>query len=414
MKFRNLLLCSALVGITTSSAHATPIYRETFHFCLPAGEPGSIAVEAKSSSGWWALAGGRTEGKPSVLKLNIRPADSPLAPIATTPTGPEDGNVYWSKDTAGDGLTAFTTEFPLDVSALAQVTYEQRLDIPKADPNLPEDPNVVPPVIGSRLALLINGTWYIADQVQSQMNNSAWESVQLSPKVLTYGTVVGDTVTGPTAPMNNGVALPTAGTISAIGLYFPTTIDKIRFDNFTVYNDSSAPEVSGQIPTQCVQAPELPGQNGPIAEPVTLCALNDGKAGAKYSKRAKDLPVVLKAMRKRNLETKRDKAMAALLLSMRQLTSQSLVNVRRSDIHSDGVNYHMTVNGTMIMIPRGAARHLASYLKDLTLSDTDAAPVFSTISEKGTKYTRVALCRGQIERIMKKRLAVTAPTRRRR
>lgn len=416
MKFRNLLLCSALFGVTVSSAEATPIYRETFHFCTPPGvAPGSIAVEAKSSTGWWALAGGRTEGKPSILKLNIRPATSPLAPVSSTPTGPDDGNVYWSKDTAGAGLTAFTTEVPTDVASISAVTYEQRLDIPKPDPALPEDPNAVPPVIGSKLALLINGTWYIADQVQVQLNNSAWEPVQLNPQTLTYGTVVGDTVTGPTAPMNSGQKLPATGTVSAIGLFFPTTLDKIRFDNFTIHNDSLAPEVSGAIPTQCVQAPQVPTPGvvpTPVTEPITFCALNDGKPGAKYSKRAKDLPAVLKTMRKKTLETKRDKAIAALLLTTKQLASQSLVNVKISDLHFDGKSYHLTVGTQMVTLPRGAARHLSAYLKDLALPETDGSPVFTVLGEKGTKYTRIALCRSQIERIMKKYLAKVTPVRR--
>lgn len=209
-----------------STAYATPVYRETFQFCPRVSND---RLQASQLVGWTAMRKGKAPGDMGALKSS-RPGNEVVAnsPLRAQPVGALTGNVLWTKQTTG--LTIFTQEFSFDIGSVSSVQYDQRLDgfssaLVKRD--------------GTRLALLIEGVWYISDVTYRVAKRSVWETITVDLRATTYGTVPGSAQVGPGTPANSGVALPANGTVSAFGVYVPRASNRVRIDNFII-SDSTA------------------------------------------------------------------------------------------------------------------------------------------------------------------------------
>src|SRR5262245_29904879 len=92
------------------SARADTFYRESFNYCSsPTNRP-----SANATAGWKAVLTNKPEGKPTVLKIQIKGAASQLPAVNSNPEGPEDGAGYWNR--ASKGLLIYSEETSFDIS----------------------------------------------------------------------------------------------------------------------------------------------------------------------------------------------------------------------------------------------------------------------------------------------------------
>lgn len=147
----------------------------------------------------------------------------PNTPLRAQPVGALTGNVLWTKQTTG--LTIFTQEFSFDIGSVSSIKFDQRLD--GFSPSLVKRD-------GTRLALLVDGVWYISDATYRVAKRSVWETVSVDLKGTTFGTVPGNAQVGPGTPGNSGNALPANGTVTAFGVYVPRVSNRVRIDNFII------------------------------------------------------------------------------------------------------------------------------------------------------------------------------------
>jgi hypothetical protein len=220
------LALAAALTLCATNAVAAPVYRETFQFCPRVSND---RLQASQLVGWTSMRKGRAPGDMGALKSS-RPGNEvvPNTPLRAQPVGALTGNVLWTKQTTG--LTIFTQEFSFDIGSVSSVKYDQRLDgfssaLARRD--------------GTRLALLIDGVWYISDTTYRVAKRSVWETVSVDLKGTTFGTVPGNAQVGPGTPANAGNTLPANGTVTAFGVYVPRVSNRVRIDNFII-SDSTA------------------------------------------------------------------------------------------------------------------------------------------------------------------------------
>ena len=221
-------------------------YRELYNFCS-LNTDGTATAQA---AGWLALAPNLTVGKPGALKVFTPGIDLGLGAVNSSPVGIGQGHAFWSKPLYG--LTIFTQEYQLNANLLSVVEFDQRLS----------GINFIGVLDQTRLALLIDSTWYISDTSASQsFNRPVWTRVQFQPRNMTFGTVPFTEGVGPTFPANSGVAYPTSGTLKAVGIFVPEVNGRVRLDNFAVYSSdiSSPPAVQTPNIGACAAGTEVEG-----------------------------------------------------------------------------------------------------------------------------------------------------------
>jgi hypothetical protein len=285
-----------------STAHADPFYRETFNLCDSTDSSSKSATELAN---WKAFRGGSTLGKIGFLKIN--PPGSPNLLIAynSTPIGPVDGSAFWSKNISD--LTLFTDEFSFDVASLASVSYEQRLNGYNATTDLTD---------GSRLALLVGQSWYISDRIVSPQQRGVWESATFPLSGATFGITPNKIGVGPERPTNSGFTLPSQGTITAFGVFFPEVTGRLRIDNFTLLDASPQTGVAAQQGSlaQCTDLISIPtgtpspvgGEPNPASETGTFCAPSTKKPLGKVTASAANKRLLLRSITGRSLALRGD------------------------------------------------------------------------------------------------------------
>jgi hypothetical protein len=217
------LVCALF--LTPLSSSADTFYRETFNFCEePTGRPSAFDV-----AGWHAIKTNDPLGKPTSLKIQPVGASTRLLSVNSNPEGPEDGSAFWGRDDVTKGLLIYTDEVNVDISEVSAVVWRQRIDR-----QVKVFANYQP-----RVAFLINGIWYISDRIAPQIVRGIWERKQIVPFNTTYGTSVDTTPgLGIFAPTNYGVALPSSGVISAVGLFMVRAYARVRLDDFALLNNA--------------------------------------------------------------------------------------------------------------------------------------------------------------------------------
>jgi hypothetical protein len=445
MRIRGLIVGGVIAGVLGgSTVSATPVYRDTFHFCQSA--PG-IALEAAPSSGWKALASGKTEGKPSKLKINALTVPQTLNPIESDPTGPQDGYVYWSK--AADGIVIMTDEHTFDISSVKEISYDQRLDLPTPPTPAPGEAPAPAPTVGTRFALVIGSQWYISDQSFQQVSVQGYDPIAFNPADLTYGTEPYDALVGPKAPANAGFKLPATGEVRAFGVFVVNPNGMVRLDNFTVHDKNTAPEASTPPPSSCTAvatptptvAPSPVGTETPApgvtptpvpthdhgtpvpnATPTPIptvtatptptvtgvfCDLSTQKGAGGLALQRKDTAAVLKAIRGRTPVALRDKAIVSLLYAGKRFTPRTLVNLKVSDFVMIGGKAHLvpaSANPIPLGVSRSVAKHINAYLNALGVDPlSEQGPLFSRFQGRDG-YAREALCIADIRKIVLRRM----------
>jgi hypothetical protein len=244
------LTLAALFFIATGvvNAGATPFYREIFVRCgVPGNDPRALDAVA-----WSALAGGRTIGNPHNLRVNTPGSPNVFIAINSFPFGTTPGAAFFpldEPDIAKD-LLIYTQEISFDVAALKFVRYDQRLSGRNGSDNN-----------GTHLAFLIGETWYISDQIFSQVQLGVWETVAVDPRSLTYGTTPFNGVVGPFRPQNSGLPLPLSGVVAGFGVFMRSVNDRVRLDNYELSDDALVEHDPGpqgslsQCPTEEVPTP---------------------------------------------------------------------------------------------------------------------------------------------------------------
>lgn len=226
-KFLKQLAFTALiiVGVGAYDLHASPFYREIFVRC---GVPG-IDPLASASVAWSALAGGRTIGNPHNLRVNTPGSPNVFTAINSFPMGTTPGSAFFPEDPpdVATDLLIYTQEISFDIGALTFVRYDQRLSGSHGSENN-----------GTRLAFLIGETWYISDQIFSQIQISAWETVAVDPRNLTYGTTPFAVTVGPFRPTNSGLPLPASGAVAGFGVFMNSVDGRVRLDNYELSDDA--------------------------------------------------------------------------------------------------------------------------------------------------------------------------------
>ena len=209
-----MLLC--VVMLQTGMASAETFYREVFR-----RQAGQTGKDAGMQSGWKAYRSRHVLGKPTYLKVFPPGSPNTVPGINNGTEGEEEGHALWSREVRGS-LFIYTDELSFEITELTSVQYEQRLNGMAA---------------GTRLALLIDPTWYIADVPANQKQRGIWESVLYRLSGMTFRTATHTPCAGPAAPLNSGIALPPSGKVTAVGVYLDSVTGRVRIDNFALNNE---------------------------------------------------------------------------------------------------------------------------------------------------------------------------------
>lgn len=201
----------------------------------------NTSTYAGQISGWKAIKGGRLIGTSTVLKIHPPGSLTKLEPIASFPTGEEDGHAFWGQPTS-TGMIMYSTEISFSVNQLLNVSYDQRIDGYNSDYGMDN----------TKLALLIGRYWYISDQSVAMVMRGRWENVLLNIKELTFGTSLHHPCSAPGTPENSGLPLPVSGKIKSFGIFMDRVNGRVRIDNFALYGAS--------IPSKA-QSIEIPGND---------------------------------------------------------------------------------------------------------------------------------------------------------
>lgn len=362
--------CALLVFVLSFSrtASADVFYRETFDFCeLVTGRPSAAAV-----AGWHAITSGHPEGKPSILKIQPVGAASRLPAVNSDPEGPADGNAFWARPSKG--LLIYTGEISFDVSVLRAVSWKQRID--RGEKRFPQ--------YGARLALLINGVWYISDHSAMQETRGIFERVEVAPFSLTYGTVPANPSVGPEAPANAGVTLPDTGTVEAFGIFMQRSFGKVRIDDFTLIDASSdSSHRADRTFERCTEGsdPTPPPISDPDESNDVCSAATVNVRGFMHAKGRKKL---LRSVRGTTIQRARDRALLSLATTglpldwLAQLTPSSLVGYKRKF-------YLVFPNATLFPISRATAQDIWTYIVLTRLYEEPNDPLFRYLSAAGAE-----------------------------
>ena len=397
-------LAASLCLITEAYAAPRTLYRETYGYCS-----GTIGKDAATETNWVGLVSGLPQAKISNLKVfsygNLDIGSS----VNSNPIGLAQGYTFWFKPVYG--LTVLTAEFQFDVGALknsqAAVLYKQRL----SGIDLAGQPNK------THLAILVDDVWYISAEFARQVQPGVWESAELSPASLTYGTAPYVAGLGPAKPEVFGAPLPAAGTVRAFGVFMDEVNGRVRLDNFTIRgllpsNGSISdaiqpPDVSlcpasspdrnggGRVPTpppdeddgddtpdRFVPQPIPTATPGPIGVHGTVyqfCPVKEQGTGKKVVVSSKARASIVKKITGATLADLRDRAIISIF-AQRPMSIGSVVNIKRGDY--DAQKSMVTVSTRSSAKPvlfklRGAARKaLQLYVEHPSVPKENTAPLF--------------------------------------
>lgn len=385
-----LLLCTGAV------AHSAPFYRETFPSCT-----GATGTQAAFMTGWKALRTARPLGQPGYLKVFPPGAPELLDAFNSAPYGGQQGQAFWSKSTSG--LTIFTDEYSFELSLLKNISFSHRLD------SLTD---------AMRPVFLIGGSWYIAEQGLFQKKLKVWETKEFDPRAFTYSISSISPGVGPEVGAIKGQSLPPIGEVKAFGLFLPTVTDKVRFDNFTLHDWSSAdPLPSLTDLSRCSDLPSI--GTAPVSTPVpgtidpeeptvpairySFCNRARGR-GMSLSLTRAQRTLLMRSLARETVRNLRDKLLLTLLLSVRSLKTTSLSNVRVGQYYVVGGVWYLSLEGRKPLKIRGQLKRvLDRYLEVAKLQLASDGPLFRVI-ESNQQTTR-ALCTADMERMLRRRLA---------
>ena len=236
------------------SADVVTIYRETFGYCT-----GSLGAPAAQEARWAAFISGLPVAKFSNLKVFSYGSSSIGGSVRSNPIGLSEGYSFWFRPTYG--LTIFTDEFSFDAAVLRDPTtliqYEQRLSGINAALELNK----------TQIAVLIDSTWYISEQSVAQRSVTKWESVSVSPALLTWGAVPAVGNVGPVIPTSFNSALPASGVVRAFGVFVTEVNGRVRIENYTIRTanpSGGAGAYEVQMPTVASCPLTSPDQGGVV------------------------------------------------------------------------------------------------------------------------------------------------------
>lgn len=430
-------LLATAVCCTTSSAYAAPktVYRETFGYCT-----GTVGKDAASEANWAGLVSGLPQAKISNLKVFSYGVLDVGGSVNSNPLGRAQGYSFWFKPVYG--LTLLTAEFQFDVGLLKNsqslVQYKQRLSgiDPAGQPNK------------THLAVLVDNVWYISSEFVRQQRPGIWESAQLAPGSLSYGTAPYTVGLGPSKPTAFGAPLPAAGTVRAFGVFLDEVNGRVRLDNFTI----KAPLPLGGGISDGVQEPDVslcppssPDRNGGgsptpppdeddgddssdtfIPDPVgtatpgpigthgsvyRFCALKEQGTGRKVVVSGKARAAMLKKIGSSTLLDVRDRAMISLLAA-RAVPLGAMVNVKRGDFDAQqGVLTLATrpsVKPLQVKVRGAALRAMQRYVEYSGAPREAVAPLFvesGTVAHAMHITTQRALCLADVRAMLRARAA---------
>jgi hypothetical protein len=428
-------VAATLCCAATAYAEPTTIYRETFGYCS-----GTLGKDAATETNWVGLVSGLPQAKVSNLKVFSYGALDVGGSVNSNPLGLAQGYSFWFKPVYG--LTLLTAEFQFDVGILknsqARIEYKQRL----SGIDLSGQPNK------THLAFLIDDVWYISGDFVRQQRPGVWESAQLAPGALTYGTVPHIAGLGPTIPVEFGAPLPAAGTVRAFGVFLDEVNGRVRLDNFmikgllpsdgSISGDVQDPDVSlcpasspdrngGVAPTPPPDEDDGDGSSDtfipdPIATPTPapgpvethgkvyqFCAVKEQGTGRKVVVSSKARGAMLKKIKGTTLLDLRDRAMISLL-AQRVMPLGAVVNVKRGDLDlQKGVVTLATRPSTkpVRLKVRGAAlQSLQRYLEHVGAPKETTAPLFieaGAVAHAMHVTTQRALCLADVRSMLRAR-----------
>jgi hypothetical protein len=359
-----LQLCLAL------PVSASPLYHESFDYCL--STPGR---EGAYRAGWVAYREDVRLGKPGYLKVYGPGSDLQVAPLAAESDGGASGNLFWSKETHRHGLYIFTTEKELPLSDVVFVDYEQRLDGIETEGDLND---------GTRLALLVDGIWYLSQSVERQDIRGRFEYVTWSIWDHLYQRAPHRDGFGPATPKGAYHPLPENGTLQGFGVYLTDVTGRVRLDNYALHS-SVASEVARDslfAENQCSRQ---------WACPQLQLVFRNNAFRARSTKRRR----LRQALRRTGVKKfGRLKALALLgIIENRSLSFFAVNHLKVGDLHFRGTRAFLSLrsqSGT----PRehrvriSASKALRRYLRQLAPTDLDA-PLFP---KRGAKKAYEPLC----------------------
>jgi hypothetical protein len=239
-----VLVLLALGLLTAGAGHAAILYQETFPYSTAAtgqdqelrnqgwcggnagdngcnNPPGTVA----NNGGEGAISAG---GPGSTLQVSQNVNNSPQGTLGLDSFG------FWSQTGISADSFFYTEEFKLQSSALSTIRWDVRDGAPNASPTARFDPQ--------HLAFRIGANWYISDQIWTNSNIWATNSVDLVNLTFFMRPSIGGVLPGGNLPgAAGGLALPDAE-INAFGLWWdgPKTANS-RIDNFTLIGAVAVP-----------------------------------------------------------------------------------------------------------------------------------------------------------------------------
>ncbi len=438
---RPIWALAAVISLAAQAqAETITLYRETFNYCTE-----TRGKEAAMEANWVGLVAGYQQAKISNLKVVSYGVVDIGGSVNSNPIGLSQGYGFWFKPVYG--LTLLTAEFQFDIGVLkntkALIHYKQRLSgiDPQGQANK------------THLAILVDNIWYISEESVQQQQPGVWESAQLAPGMLTYGTVPYQAGTGPSTPTSFGSPLPSAGTVRAFGVYLDQVNGRVRIDNFMITgllpsDGSISPAIQGPDFSLCPAS--SPDRNGggvsptpppdeddgdttpdryvpdPVATPTPtpmtttapvevhatvfkFCAIKEQGAGRQVVVASKARAAIFKKISGTTLVDLRDRALVALL-AQRSMPLGSVVNIKRGDYNAEkGV---ITVVTRQVTKPiriklRGAAlQAMQRYLAHAAAPTEVSAPLFT---DSGSTVhvlhfiTQRALCLADLRGMLKAR-----------
>ncbi len=428
------LVASTVWFATAAQAEPQTVYRETFGYCT-----GTIGKDAAAEANWVGLVSGLPQAKISNLKVFSYGALDVGGSVNSNPLGLAQGYAFWFKPVYG--LTLLTAEFEFDVGLLknsqASIHYKQRLSgiDPAGQPNK------------THLAILVDSVWYISDAFARQQVPGVWESAELTPGTLTYGTVPYVAGLGPTKPIDSGAPLPAAGTVRAFGVFMDEVNGRVRLDNFTVKallasDGSISPDVQEPSVLLCpYSSPDRNGGSGaptpppdeddgdntpdrfvpdPVATPTPgpvvshstsyqFCAVKEQGAGRKVVISRKARAAILKKISGATLNELRDRVLVSLL-AQRTMPLGALVNVKLGDYDANTgvltVSTRPPAKPQRFKVRGGALRAMQAYLGHTDAPREVTAPLFvdgAATSHALHVTTQRALCFADVRAMLRSR-----------
>lgn len=432
-------------------ADTQTIYKETYTFCTGT----VLGAEAAGQAGWLGLVGGFPQAKVGNLKVFSYGKTEVGGSVNSNPVGLSQGYGFWFKPVYA--LTILSREFPFDVGLIknsnARVQYAQRL----SGVNLAGEAN------NTRIAFLIDNTWYISQEFSRQQMIGIWENVEVSPSSLTYGTVVPADGLGPMTPTVYNAPLPAAGTVRAFGVFLDEVNGRVRIDNFSIKTvlpsgSSISTNVQEQDVMQCPEtSPDRTGDGGGqtppnpddgdtnpdqnVPDPVVptpgpgdggtssvvygFCPVKQQGTGVRVQLTRQGRAAILRKVKKSSSVNLRDRAIISIL-AQRAMPMGALVNMKVGDYNPQTgvltVSARAGVKPLAIKLGNAQQAALQEYLASAGAPTNPIAPMFLS---KGSLVKPAAspnaLCIAEIKTMLRSRAAkakigiagVTKPNKRR-